>query len=408
MSEPIFFKKSELKNMINQASIGFSKINELDIKDLFSASPPTIFIGSKLKYPEVNVGILSPPEHTDNAWLYDSYQTWIKSGFSVKDIVNVRSALINSRFKSDVKAIKNAPKLLENAQEIGLSSKDVDIEIKLNKKPKIKSVLDNIHSPVGAGVGLEKVRITENIKIPQQVDKVINDTDLKARFGIKHLYEKGFEETKISQILSVGALGVKKNRILVPTRWSITATDDLIGKEIIKEIKDYSIVNEYYLFTGHYLGNYYFIMLFPEVWSYELYEGYMPGAAWSPSKDNIYFATDYESYEGRKTYASNTVGGYYAARLPILRYLKDKKRQASVLVVRFETPEYSDPLGVWVVRTAGKKSMDNSPEKFDSKELMLKKVKDLIFKQFRYDVDKLFKKSFLLKRINTQRKLFQY
>ena len=35
------------------------------------------------------------------------------------------------------------------------------------------------------------------------------------------------------------------------------------------------------------------------------------------------FTTDYEPYTGRKTYAENCVGGYYAARLPILEKLKD-------------------------------------------------------------------------------------
>ena len=408
MAEPIFFKKSELQSLLQKAYLGFNKINQMDIKDLFSTSPPAVFIGSKLEYPNVNIGILSPPENTEDAWIYDSPKTWQASKFSVQDIVKLRSALINSRFRAQVKIARNSSKLFENTQEIGLSKNTVDIEVKLSKKPNVKTMLDNIHSPIGAGARLENLKINDNVKIDRNVDKVFSDTDLKAKEGVIYLYEKGFEETKISQILSVGALGLKKNRILVPTRWSITASDDIIGKNLINEIKDFPIINEYYLFTGSYLGNYYYIALFPEVWSYELFEGYMPGALWNTSKDNITFATDYEFYEGRKDYASGTSGGYYAARIGVLGYLKNIKRQASVLVIRFETPEYSAPLGVFVVRTAGKITMNNAPFKFNTKEELLKNMNDMIMRRFNYDINNVLNKSLLLKRLNEQKKLFQF
>ena len=408
MVEPIFFKKSELQSLLQKASLGFSKINQLDAKDLFSTSPPAVFIGSKLEYPNVNIGILSPPENTENAWIYDSPKTWQTSKFTVEDIVKLRSALINSRFKAQVKIARDSTKLFENTQEIGLSKNTVDIEVKLNKKPNVKTMLDNIHSPIGAGARLESLKITENVKIDQSVDKVVSDTDLKAKEGVIYLYNKGFEETKISQILSVGALGLKKNRILVPTKWSITASDDIIGKNLINEIKDYSIINEYYLFHGSYLGNYYYIALFPEVWSYELFEGYMPGALWNPNNKDIIFATDYEPYSGRTAYPSNTVGGYHAARIGILEFLKKIKKQASVLAIRFETPEYSAPLGVFVVRTAGKITMNNAPFKFNSKEELMKNMKDMILRRFNYDINNVVSKSVLLKRLNEQKKLFHF
>jgi len=406
--DPIFFKKSELQTLLQKASIGFSKINQLDVKDLFSTSPPAVFIGSKLEYPNVNIGILSPPENTENAWIYDSPKTWQTSKFTVDDIVKLRSALINSRFKAQVKIARNSTKLFENTQEIGLSKNTVDIEVKLNKKPNVKTMLDNIHSPIGAGARLESLKITENVKIDQSVDKVVSDTDLKAKEGVIYLYEKGFEETKISQILSVGALGLKKNRILVPTRFSITATDDIIGKQLIFSIKDFKLIDNYTFFSGSYLGNYYYVFLFPEVWSYELFEGYMPGALWNPNSKNITFATDYEPYGGRKSYAEATVGGFYASRFSVTQYLNKIKKQASVLVVRFETPEYSAPLGVWVCRFAGKIAMDNEPLNFNDKESMLAYARNIIKDKFNYDIDNIFKKSILLNNINHQFKLTKF
>ena len=63
------------------------------------------------------------------------------------------------------------------------------------------------------------------------------------------------------------------------------------------------------------------------------------------------------------------------------------KKQASVLVIRFETPEYYAALGVWVVRSASRKAMSNSPKAFDGKESLLKAVKDEIYTRFKYNID---------------------
>lgn len=79
------------------------------------------------------------------------------------------------------------------------------------------------------------------------------------------------------------------------------------------------------------------------------------------SGKEIKASTDVEDFYGRKTYASNTAGGYYAARLPILEYLEKEKKQASVIAIRIELPSYWASLGVWVCREAMKKTLDRKP-----------------------------------------------
>jgi hypothetical protein len=118
--------------------------------------------------------------------------------------------------------------------------------------------------------------------------------------------------------------------------------------------------------------------------------------------------TDYESYEGRKDYASSTVGGYYAARLGILERLLKMKKQASVLALRFITSEYYAPLGVWVCREATRKAMESKPLEFESKELMLNHAKLLIRKRFGYDAEILFNKSLMLSNLKNQKKLSSF
>jgi len=380
------------------------------ISNLNSTSPPSVFIGSKLKYPAVNVGILSPLEEDKNAWLYDDAQYWANNNFQIRDVLRLRDSLLNSRFQSKVKSVridsKDNRKFIQIAQEIALASKPVDVEIELKRKLNFDKKKDKILMHQGFSAPLKKAKVTSNVKIDRKVDKIIND-EIKASEGIEYLYKNNFNEYALSKILSVGVLGLQKNKRLVPTRWSITATDDMLGKNILDQIKDYKWIENYELFFGEFMGNCYLIILIPNVFSYELFELYLPGSSWNPS-DGIKASTDYENYYGRKNYASNTAGGYYATRLPVLEYLRKIKRQASVLVVRIETPSYWAALGVWVVRESVRKAFDNRKLSFNSLSEILESSKKIGMIKFGFDPSKIFKKSRLLEGIKTQKNLNEW
>src|SRR3989338_4413768 len=398
------WKDVELQLKVKSA---FNSILEFGKDNFFGSSPPSVFVGSKLRYPNVNVGILSPPMHDEDSWILDNPRYWANSETTIKDVVNYRGSLINSRFRSSVKDVRREDKFLDIAKEIALGYKPVELEIYLKKKPGFGLDKDRITMPAGPAIALKKIKITENVKVLKQVEKVFYDTDLKADEGINYLYKNDIDENFLTKLLSIGGMGLKKNRKLVPTRWSITAVDDAVGKRFIDEIKDFQTVDKFQLFTGNFFGNYYYVMLFPEIWSYELFEGYLPGAVWNFS-GKIEFSTDNEWYDGRKNYAENTAGGYYASRIGVLEYLNKIKRQASVLVIRFETPEYTDSLGVWVVRSAARKSLENKFAEFETREQMLECVKQLIVRKFNFNIERVYNQSALLRKLRTQRKLNEF
>ena len=383
----------------------FKVKNISNVSKLDSTSPPSVFIGSKLRYPLVNVGILSPLEKDENAWLYDDERYWADNNFQINDVVKIRESLLNSRFQSKVSGSKLNKKFIQIAQEIAVASKPVDIEIELKNKLNIGNKKDRVITPHGMHAGLKKAKITNNIRIHRRVEKVMND-EIKASEGIKYLYKKNFDEYILSKILSVGVLGLKTGKKLVPTRWSITATDDTIGKQLLEKVRDYKWIENYELFFGEFMGNQYLILLFPNVFSYELFELYLPGSSWNPSEE-IKAATDFESYFGRKNYASNTSGGYYAARLPILEYLNNIKRQASVLAIRIETPSYWASLGVWIVRESVRKALKRKME-FLSREDMIEGVKKIGKIKYNFDCSQILKKSKILNEVLTQKRLVNW
>lgn len=362
-----------------------------NFKKEFFGENYNIFVG-RFGYPNINVGLVSLPEAKKDEQ-YDNPHLWAGKEYDINTIINLRTQMINANFKTDIKGTK----LKELYQELSLSAKPVDTEVVLEKPPTVKISFNAEATPFGPSIKLERARITENPKIPEKVDKIVND-ELTATQSLHILYDKGFDEHYLTKIFSVGNLGRQTSKKLVPTRWSITAVDDTLGKDIIKEIKDYKF-SDYKLYFGGYLGNYYVILVYSEPWSYELFETYLKTGE---------FSTDHEEYYGRKNYAINTVGGYYAARFSILQKLKEQKRQGAVLALRFITDEYWAPLGVWVVREATKKSMNSEPIEFSDKESMMKYAIEFVRETFGYDLNKILKESVLVKILKTQKKLNEY
>ncbi|MBI2139262.1 hypothetical protein HYU13_06745, partial [Candidatus Woesearchaeota archaeon] len=193
------------------------RVKELLRSEDFFGSAPGVFVGH-YGYPHLNVGILSPPERTERAWLYDAPRHWALSNMQIPEIIDCRTSLINSRFKAQV---KDANKFLIMGQEVAMASKPVDVEINLEKKPRFSFQTAAVISPMGPNAALKDAKITENPKISGKVDKVVSGTDWKAGEAITYLFSNEFDENFLSRLRSIGNVGLKHSRRLVPTRWAI-------------------------------------------------------------------------------------------------------------------------------------------------------------------------------------------
>lgn len=370
---------------------GFARLKSRNFSESFTASTPAPFIG-RFGYPFVNIGLLSPAEIRDDAWVFDAPKFWADNQYNIQSIVNLRSNLVNSRAKAHV---KQTDKLVEIAKEVAMASKPVDVEYNLKQKPMFNLDFNDFVAPMGPSAELKTVEITSNPKINAKVEKVVEDSGFKAGDAILYLSRHEFDEHFLSKLLSVGSIGLKENRKFVPTRWSITAIDDMLSKNMISNLKETSPVSDFLFFKGDYLGNYYFVFCFPGEWSYELFEIYLP----SPNSP-VKYSTDHEFFEGRKSYAENCAGGYYSVRLAIAEELNNIKRQGRVLVLRIITNEYKVPLGVWVTREASRNAMKDKPLAFASKDLLISYAKQFIKNKFGLDIGQFFNQSQILNQPN--------
>lgn len=340
--------------------------------EISGATPPSILVGEHA-YPKVNVGLLLSPETGDTS-IYDAPKTWYQQRMSIEDVFKLRLNLLNAKRKFGIDNATKPDKYLDMLQQVAASSVSLDTEVILRKKPRLAVYFDPASAPYGPEGILEKMEITENPKIDRRVDYIISDLDLKAQPAILDLYKHGYDVYNISKILSVGLLGIKIQRKLVPTKWSITTTDSIIINKLLDEVKQHQSINEYQLYESNYMGNYFEVLLMPTQWMFEMIEIAVPGATWMEGRNMPLIGSDYEFYWGRKTYASNVAGGYYAAELAVLEFLSNIKRQAGVLIVREIRPEYYAPIGVWKIRECIRDAMKQKPILLDSIEQAIKRI----------------------------------
>lgn len=379
----------------------YSKIKDYQPKTRthFSGnSPPEIFVG-KYDYPHINAGILTP-ECSDDTESYSMPEIWHEKKLSIDEILSNRGKLIYGKFKTEITKARISNRLLSTMQEITLCYKPVSTEFFLKKPPQL--LLDiNRHSPViGNPAPLEHARLEENPKIKPKVEYLVGDNNAKSTDTIKELYSSNTSVSSISKILSAGLLGLKTQRKLVPTRWSITAVDDLLSKNLLQKIRHYKEINEIMLFNSEYNGNHYEIFLFPGQFSFEVLELEQKDTLWNNSK-NHNIIKDYELFQGRKTYAKNVSGAYYANRLSLCEYLEKIRSQATAIFFREVRPEYYAPLGVGILREITRGAFKNQPEKFTDIKEALKKAQE----RLRSDINIFTSSSELLSTIGKQKKL---
>ena len=330
----------------------------IDRLDLEGASPPGVFVG-RFGYPKVFVGPLVPPVHGDTAVL-DTPESWI--GKSMEDIVSFRSQLVRGMHRVHIKDVETGGRVVDLTREIALSVASAEMEVRFEKKPRGRVVLDDNVQPFGPSAPLRDVDVG-TLKVDSRLDRAYSDGDLLARDAVLDLYRTQVPVSKIQRAFSVGAFGIAKNRKFVPTRWSITAVDDTIGKALRERVKEFPLVDAVRVFEAVGFDDRFLVVQVPRPWRYELIEAWYPNTLWNPLGREIVIFGDHEGFEGRTTYAS--IGGcYYAARLAVAEALQRERRQAATVILRETHPGYIMPVGVWNVREHVRDALRRPPRTF--------------------------------------------
>ena len=335
-------------------------------KEFFGPST-SVFVG-RIGYPNVRVGpmaVLDEKESNVEIGRLEDPGEWFAHGLGMEQIIELRSSTLRTKRGEDIKSRSN---FVADIAEIALAKQPVDVELTFKNKPSFNLSFSDVTRPTGASVNVEKMHVTENPKIPKKVDRIVSD-ELRAVEAAEGLYDLGLDVYKVAVILSSGALGLRSAKKMVPTRWSITATDDVIFKKLAAQLKEYPSVDSFYVYESSYMDNHFQILLMPSLFEYENFEAWFPGSVWNDAfGQRPVIVEEYEGFKGRKQYAAEEGGGYYAVRLAVAEALHKMRRQAGVVVFRAIQPQYFIPLGVWVVRETVRAAFRKKGEKFNTKK----------------------------------------
>jgi len=347
-------------------------------QDMFGPTPPGLFVGHNF-YPNVYWGPMVSLEHVEDepANMY---------GMTLEKIIESRASMVRGMKRGGVMAPSG--KMLLEAQEAVMSIKPVDVEARFSKTPQFSLELDDVAHPVGASAPIERFAMADNPAIPKRVDEFYNENVL-ANEALRELLVSGFDVHYLSKLLMSGILGKKAKRKLVPTKWAITATDDMAAKRFMESVRDCRELEEIRIYSNEYLDNRFEVLLLPGGWEYEQFEALltpeleerkrkMQGASgirvshssWAEWKHDgrVNMSEEHEPYFGRSDYAERQGGGYYAARFSVCEALYKMRRQARAIVFREIGTGYTIPVGVWEVRENVRHAFGNKPERFASKD----------------------------------------
>ena len=284
----------------------------------------------------------------------DNPLDWVHNNLSIEDIVSIRSRTIRGGKELDVKVPD-----VSKVQEIALSSKPLDIEAAFIKPIQFDPTFDGDVTPTGLSGEIKKLEVIDNAKVTRIVDSCTSDTDLQAMEAARILFENGTDVYKIQNLLTAGLLGVERYRKVVPTRWAITATDDMLCSSYKKEIVHFPALPDFEVYCSKFHGNMLcFIMIPASDWKFEMLERWQKQSLWADEEESI--IVDRESGMTKTKY-SPIGGAYYAARLAALEYLRKRGHCAHVVCVRDISGEYWAPLGVWVIREGSHVAFSTQP-----------------------------------------------
>lgn len=335
------------------------------VDELNGPSPPSVFVG-RYNYPKITAGPLaivagneeseSLPAPADPADLY---------GQPLETVAARGVNLVRGRQAVGVTDARSPGRILQTTQELAMAERDVDIEMSFRNPIHLggQPTFDSLTRPLGPTGEVIRAEVTSNAVIPRKVDSVVDETHLLATDAVEELNQTGVGEAHLTRLLSAGLLGHQQRRRLVPTRWAITATDDMLGKRLFEQVRDLPSLGAVEWRTAEYLDNTFHIILTPGAWAFHMLECWHKGSLWASEMRVI---GDWEEEKPRTDYAARVTGAYYAARLAVFEHLLARGRSGSCLIWRDIGPGYWAPVGVWLIREAMRDAMSNPGRQFDS------------------------------------------
>ena len=250
------------------------------VSELVGPSPPSMFVG-RYGYPDVRAGPSATwvPEESNSSQLTSGDPADL-FGRPLEEVAARHANLITGGRVMRVRSAQSPDKMLETTQEIAMAERSVDVELDFARPIMVgrSPTFDSMSTPLGPSGEVLRAEVVGHASIPRKVDSIANEDDFPVSDAMGELTGASIGEAQISRLLTAGLVGRSGNRKLVPTRWGITATDDILGKQLWNKVRHHPSLDKVQVYEATYLDNRFHIVLTPGLWAFHMLEAWTRGS----------------------------------------------------------------------------------------------------------------------------------
>ena len=328
-------------------------------------SPPGTMV-EPLKYPIVRASVLAATQGSEFISIYDHPESW--RGLDSDAVLKMRAQLI--RFGSQVDARSMEPSsLVKTLQTVALSVNPLGIRFEVNDMPQRSLSLLGGLLPTGPAVDARNATILNEPEISRVAEK-ITEQDIPAAESVWKLLDYEYTLDQVARLMSVGLLGMKDNRRLIPTKSAYKASIDAFVSRALMELIDRPLTSKFTLSTVELHGDVFTVFTQPG----------MPRVDYLRIQRSEHGIERGFSFEGVKNVSIDPKTSIFAdhARFAAYRNFIEKRRGSQVTVFHMSRSQRSEILGPWRVRAGVNEALEADTLELDSRENAIAVLQSLL------------------------------
>jgi hypothetical protein len=332
-------------------------------------SPPGICVKSG-KYPMLDAGFLAAYEPLEHLSIYDYPDSW--QGLDRETIFSMRRYLY--RFLLPVDARSMQPEgVIRALQEIALSVRPIALRVEGESLLPRRLRLRSGQLPSSNDVMIKSIEFLSDPEISKVAER-ITDQDIPAAEGIWRLLDYDYSLDQVVRLMSIGLLGRKKTRRIIPTRSAYKATINAFIDRAVMELIESPNISSYEIYLGNLFGDRFVVLLNPG----EARVDYLTIDA-SGTRTARGFA-----FEGLREWPTDPKTSVYSdhARFSLYRNLVRRKQRCHATIFHLSKDPRNQLLGPWIARAGVNEALASNPVNLDNKDNVFEVLETLLEPSF--------------------------
>ena len=367
--------QSTLPEGVIKTSTGQAPTTQLKLEYIPSSkhmtvfSPPGICVKSG-KYPMLEAGFLASNEPLEHLSIYDFPEAW--QGLDRDTIFTMRRHLYRFLLPVDARSLQPEG-IVKPLQEIALSVRPIAIRVEGESLQPRRLQLRNGQLPSAGDVTIKSIELLSEPEISKVAER-ITEQDIPASEGIWRLLDYDYSLDQVVRLMSIGLLGKKNTRRILPSRSAYKATINAFIDRAIMELIESPSVSSYEIYVSTLFGDRFAVLLHPGEARVDYLRMDLIG-------DNM---TRGFAFEGLRQYPTDPKTSVYSdhARFSVYKNLVRRNQRCHATIFHLSKEPRNQILGPWVARAGIQETLSSEPIRLDNRNNAIELLETLLEPDF--------------------------